>query len=126
MFYEFSRVKDVVCVVLNGDDHGYCKVILDAKSIEWLKENLNTLEDDLTRLIVWRSLWDMVRDAKISAVEFLTSVVKHIPTETSTTINKEVLAFTRTAIAQYCPYGEWQKTKYHELFDLIINKLRGA
>lgn len=97
----------MACVILNADDTGYCKVILDPKSLEYLKENLNALEEDLTRLIVWRSLWDMVRDAKISGVEFLTSVVKHLPTEASTTINSEVIAFTKTAIEGYCPYGPW-------------------
>jgi len=97
----------VACVILNAEDNGYCKVILDPTSIAYLKENLNELEEDLTRLIVWRSLWDMVRDGKISGVEFLTSVVKHLPTETSTTINSEVIAFTKAGIEGYCPYGPW-------------------
>lgn len=125
-YYEFSRIKGAACVILNGDDHGYCKVKLDPVSVEWLKDNLNSLEDDLTRMIVWRSLWDSVRDARLSAVEFLQIVVKHLPNDDSTIINDEVLDCAWTGIEDYCPYGEWQKQKYSELFSLVMTKTRNA
>ena len=125
-YSDFDDLKDVQCVILNADDGGYCKTRFDSISREYLKENLNNLEDSLTRLICWRSLWDSVRDQKISAVEFLDAIVKHIPGETSTTINSEVIAFTKTAIESYCPYGEWQLKKYHELYELVVQKLKSA
>ncbi len=47
------------------------KLFLDKKSIEGLKEGLVEFKDPLTKLSIYRSLFDSFKDSKISSIEFL-------------------------------------------------------
>lgn len=74
---ESTAVAEVVgaaepeAVFLNVGDYAYAKIRLDKKSFEVFRKNLWRLEDSLTRLMVLRSVWDMVCDGLESAGRFL-------------------------------------------------------
>jgi len=70
-------------VLLNYGDWGFIKVLLDDISIEFFKNNLHKIDDVLTRSLIWRSFYDMVRDGKISSEEYIEFFIKVIPLEES-------------------------------------------
>eukprot|EP00826_Nyctotherus_ovalis_P035906 TRINITY_DN3129_c0_g3_i1.p1 TRINITY_DN3129_c0_g3~~TRINITY_DN3129_c0_g3_i1.p1 ORF type:complete len:563 (-),score=125.85 TRINITY_DN3129_c0_g3_i1:905-2593(-) len=68
---ELVGAAEPEAVFLNFGDYAYAKIRLDKKSFEVFRKNLWKLEDSLTRLMVLRSVWDMVCDGLESAARFL-------------------------------------------------------
>ena len=64
-----EKVADLL--LLNDRDLTYAKIRFDQRSIETLKQNLGKLEDKLTRVLCWSATWDMLRDAELSASDFI-------------------------------------------------------
>lgn len=46
--------QPVSAVVINVNDHGYCKVRFDQKSLDAFVENLHKFKDPVTRGMIWR------------------------------------------------------------------------
>lgn len=57
------------------------KIILDEYSSSFFLENLHKIQDNLSKGLIWRSLWDSVRDGKVSSLKFLESVLNILPHE---------------------------------------------
>lgn len=87
----------------NSGDHGYAKIRLDASSVGWARENLYVIDDPLLRQQVWASLWEMVRDRKLSSLDYLGLVRDVLPQESSETIVQMVTATVAGAVARYVP-----------------------
>lgn len=68
MANQFRRAQ---AVVLNHQDLTFCKVIIDEKSISYLKNHLNEIEDILLRSLVWKNFFDMVKDAHMKSTEYI-------------------------------------------------------
>lgn len=62
-------------------DYGYFKVNLDETSLENIKKHISKLDDSFTRLMLWNTLWQMVRDQKISIFEYLNFAEANLPLE---------------------------------------------
>jgi len=75
-----ERPPDVVLV--NDGDLAYAKVALDARSLDGVKESRLALNDELARTLVWGDLWDMVRDARLRAREYVELSLRSIDIET--------------------------------------------
>lgn len=73
-------------VLLNYGDWGFIKVILDDVSINFFKENLHKIDDVMTRTLIWRAFFDMVRDGKLSSEEYADIFIHAIPKENSEAI----------------------------------------
>ena len=58
-------------VFINADDYDYCKAILDANSIKAFQGNLHKVDEELTRMLIWQSFWDLAKDGKASSKSFL-------------------------------------------------------
>lgn len=52
----------------------FVKVILDDNSLEFFCENYNRITDPLARLLILRSIYDMVLDARINLKKFVSLV----------------------------------------------------
>jgi hypothetical protein len=48
-FTDFDDVENPAAILLNVEDHGYCKVVFGEKSLPWFKENLSRVESPLSR-----------------------------------------------------------------------------
>lgn len=65
---------------VNHDEHAYCKVRFDSKSVDWLTQNLH-FTDALTRAATWRNFWILLMDKKITSLQFLEFIKKQIVLE---------------------------------------------
>lgn len=108
---------------LNVNDFAFCKIQLDAPSIPAFQEELNKIDDTLTRLMIWRSLWDMVRDGKASTKDFLGLVVKQAALEQVEPIFTSALGFSLAATTWYVPI-EFHKKENIPLFDMVVKRLK--
>jgi len=70
----------------NHGDHDYAKTVLDPVSIDWAQRNIGAINDPLLRLQVWSSLWEMVRDAQWSSLDYLDLIRSALPGEQDMTI----------------------------------------
>merc|ERR1711933_379004 len=59
---KYDGSKQVAMIIPNVGDLTFIKVLLDEQSLSVIMSNLHNIEDELTRSIVWRSLFEMVRD----------------------------------------------------------------
>jgi len=64
-----EKVADLL--LINDRDLSYAKIRFDQKSITTLKAHLGKITDSLTRALCWSAAWDMLRDAEISATDFI-------------------------------------------------------
>ena len=63
--------KEADLLLINDQDLTYSKIRFDERSIATLKSHLGKIEDALTRALCWSATWDMLRDAEISATDFI-------------------------------------------------------
>ena len=54
--------------MLNYEDHTFAKVILDTRSKIFFSENITKISDILTRTLLWRNFYDLVKSANISSL----------------------------------------------------------
>lgn len=76
----------------NFDDWGYVKVELDDKSFDTAKQHLSNVSDPLLRSMLWQSLWDGVRDGKLSLDQYLSAVFVNAPAESDYTIVGQIIS----------------------------------
>ncbi|MGE0571512.1 MAG: aminopeptidase N [Dehalococcoidia bacterium] len=87
----------------NYNDHGFFKVALDADSVAFARENLERIDDELLRQLLWSSLWNMVRDQQLSSIDFLTLVRERAGREPRIEMVEVVLNQAQVALARYVP-----------------------
>ena len=69
--------------MLNYGDLSFIKILLDDTSIDFFKINLHKISDILTRSLIWRAFYDMVRDGKLSSEEYFDIFIYALPLEQS-------------------------------------------
>jgi len=111
------------CILLNVNDYAFCKIFLDTDSIHSFQQNLNKVSDNLTRMLVWRAFWDMVRDGIASSQEFLKLVVAQIPYENVELIFTGALNYASSACAIFVP-KEHRKDEETMLFNVLMERLK--
>jgi aminopeptidase N len=106
-------------IYANANDYGYGLVMLDSGSVEYLlgdPARYNAVEPALSamagrasasktflRAMLWGSLWDLVREARLPPRRFVDGVLTHILTETDEQIASRLLGRLSTASARYLP-----------------------
>lgn len=105
---ERSAVPDLIglsprpsVIVVNDGDLAYAKVRLDPDSLAFAAEHINDFSDRLTRTLVLDSAWDMLRDAEISAHDFVPLALRALKTETHGTVLRYLLSELLTAANIY-------------------------
>jgi aminopeptidase N len=74
----------------NYQDWGFAKVQLDKRSFETARSSLAKVDDPLLRAMLWQSLWDGVRDAKLPLNEFIKVALNNAPQEQDYTLLGDV------------------------------------
>jgi aminopeptidase N len=117
--------KPVTAVIINVNDHGYAKVRYDAKTLDAFVHNLQKIEDPVTRAQVWRQLWLLVMDRKMSSLQYFDFVVKQIPYETVDQIIQAALMNLSSLVSFYIPTHmvvEKRKIMFDVLLGLLANE----
>ncbi len=88
---------------LDHGDQAYAKIYLDDASLAFAKERLEVIDDGLTKLQLWGSLWEMVRDRRWKAVDYVGLVAAKSPLEESSEIVESALGNAVAALMRYVP-----------------------
>jgi aminopeptidase N len=88
-------------LILNDGDLTYAKVRFDERSLATIRESLHTLEDSLARALCWGAVWDMTRDAQLSATDFVDIVLRGLGAESDETAAKQLPVYVQIAIDQF-------------------------
>jgi aminopeptidase N len=96
---EGERVADLV--LPNDGDLTYCKVKLDGRSLETLRRHLRDVDDQLARATAWGALWDMARDATLSARDYIAISLANIEPETHASTLESLIARTERAVDSF-------------------------
>ena len=98
---ELAGEKVADLLLINDRDLSYAKVRLDERSIATLKSHLGNISDGLTRAMCWAISWDMLRDAEISATDFIEIALAGLPGESDITVVTVIGNQLTTAVELY-------------------------
>jgi len=98
---ELAGEKVADLLLINDRDLSYAKLRFDDRSIATLKSHLGDLKDDLARALCWAAVWDMHRDAEISAADFMQIALAGLKTESDDAIVTIVLTQLATSVEAY-------------------------
>ncbi|WP_432383586.1 aminopeptidase N [Duganella sp. P38] len=88
------ELKGAACpdlVYPNYQDWGFAQVQLDKKSFATAQSSLSKVDDPLLRAMLWQSLWDGVRSAKLPLNDFLKTVLANAPAEKDYTLLGDIV-----------------------------------
>ena len=108
----------------NDGDRTYAKARLDAASLDAVQAALSTIDDALTRGIVWSALWNAARDGELPVARYLDIVRRHAPAESNIALLTDVLANAAFAIGHYVPeadraaqHAAWLEATWQAMMD---------
>ena len=111
-------------ILINYEDHSYIKIILDQHSIEFFKSNLKNVSHSLSRSMIWRSFYDMVRDGKLSSYEYAEIFERNIEYEDNETILSDIFNYASFNFS-WTPKSykkELGHKLFHKTYDLLRNE----
>lgn len=83
---EVSGLQAPALLLLNDGDHTYAKVRFDETSLETIRTRLSEVPDELSRAVIWTSLWNLTRDGEWPVRSYLDTVLNHAPAESNPTL----------------------------------------
>jgi len=129
---ELTQVPDLVgvprgaLVLVNDDDLTYCKLVLDPDSLATAVARVGDVSESLPRTLVWSAVWEMTRDARMRARDFVSMALRGIDAESEIGVVQRVLAQVQQAIGYYAD-PEWADSSGWSAFaDRLIELARGA
>jgi aminopeptidase N len=88
-------------VFANDGDYGYALVLPDSASVTWLEHHIGTVRDDFLRAMLWGSLWDLVREARLAPERFAALALREIPREADEQLSGALVGRLGTALTRY-------------------------
>lgn len=98
---ETSGLEAPALLLLNDADHTYAKVRFDETSLETIRTRLSEVPDELSRAVIWTSLWNLTRDGEWPVRSYLDTVLNHAPAESNPTLLTTAFANARYAIDHF-------------------------
>lgn len=89
----YDATKDFVAVLPNFDDHSYIKLVLDPISVKNFTSILKKIEHGLSRSMIWRAFYDMVRDGKLSSCEYAAIFNENIEYEDNENLLNDIFVY---------------------------------
>ena len=93
-------------VLVNDDDLTYCKLALDERSLGTAVARIADLSDSLPRTLLWSAVWEMTRDAKMRARDFVALALNGVGREDQIGVVQRVLSQIQLAVGSYAD-PEW-------------------
>ncbi|MCK6080679.1 aminopeptidase N [Microbacterium sp. EYE_5] len=117
-------LPDADLIIANVDDRSYAKVRLDDRSTAAVSQGLSTIEDAVTRGVLWAALWNATRDGELAASRYLAIASTHAPVESNPALLADVLAHAAVALRHYVADAEasaartrWLETAWRAMHD---------
>lgn len=110
--------KAPALILPNVDDYDYIKIRFDAKSMDFLKGNMALVTDSATKMIIWRTLWDMVRDQELKASDYFEMAIKRIPDEKDVNVLRTLMSGVGQVSGSYTA-DMATKNKYRNQFHTV-------
>ena len=108
--FDYTKEAAPLAILLNYNDWGYMKLVLDRRSIESIKKGIKLFKDPISKQLIYRSLFDQLRDCKISSAEYIEFCLDAIENEEEINSFSALLRNLQEAISYYIPL------KYREIF----------
>jgi aminopeptidase N len=109
----------------NYGDHAYAKIDLDDRSLDYVRNGLDRVDDDLLRNLLWASVWEMVRDCRIKSTDYLAICRAQLPGERDFDVVGVVLERVAMTLVRYVPEVR-RLPEAHEWFELALNTVTHA
>jgi aminopeptidase N len=87
----------------NDGDYGYGLFLPDAQSAQWLLQHAGEVSDPLSRAMSWGALWDLVRETRLPARDYVDRVLVAFPGESDENLATSLLGRALTALERYVP-----------------------
>lgn len=99
----FQNIPKPSAVIINYNDWGYAKLVIDKNSFSFFKNSLYKIESLITKQMIYRAFFDMLRDSRISGLEYIDLITNLLIYETHEEIISPQLGFLINAIESYIP-----------------------
>ncbi len=109
----------------NYNDLAYTKIALDEESVQFVRDNIDRVQDPLLRQLLWSSVWSMVRDQQLKSTAFLELVREKIALEQNTELVEAVLGYATAALGRYVPEAR-REAEAHTFFEAAMVSLKAA
>lgn len=96
-----ATAAGIALVLPNVDDSTYAKVRLDDDSTDAAASYLSSIEDPVSRAVIWASLWNSTRDGDLPVARLVGIVSEHAARETNIALVTDALAHADVAIGRY-------------------------
>ncbi|MDJ0835024.1 MAG: aminopeptidase N [Acidobacteriota bacterium] len=123
---QLNGKKEPVFILPNYSDYDYAKVRLDKRSLAWVRGNIQKIAHTHTRQTVWRILWDMVRDAQLSAHVYLDLGLPALQTETDDALHRQIRDRMGAVIRNYIPDENERQNRRRSMLALGREQLAKA
>ena len=97
--------------LLGERDLSYARVRLDTASLAVALEHHPSIDDALSRAVIWGMLWDMTRDAELTAAQYVAAVIGGIERETHSGTRQTLLENAHAAASDLAPRTERAQLK---------------
>lgn len=121
--YSLSEMPQAI--LLNYNDWSYVKVSINNESIKYFRNNLPLMKDTLSKLMIYRSFYDMLRDGDISGLEYVNLICELISCETDVDIVTPQIRYGINAVNSYIPTRFYNDYSF-KMFNLCLNLLEKA
>ena len=98
----YDGSKRPVAIFLNYQDETFIKTRLDEHTLQFVKQKVASVSDELTRAMLWQSLYNMTKDGRLSTYRFIQIAKEAIIQESSDPCLSTILTYC-TASLNFVP-----------------------
>jgi aminopeptidase N len=99
--FELTGKPAPVFVTPNHGDHAYAKVVLDPISLAYVKEHLERIDEPLVKATLWGTLWQMVRDQRLKASDWVDLVADKAQHESGPELVETIVGNSAVALVRF-------------------------
>jgi aminopeptidase N len=88
-------------VFTNAGDYGYGRFLLDDESERAVISRLGEVRDEFLRALLWGSLWDSVREARLAPSTYIDLAIRLLPAERDEVTAQSIMGRASTAFNRY-------------------------
>ena len=113
-------------VLVNDDDLTYCKLALDTQSLSTAITRIGDIRESLPRTLVWSAVWEMTRDARMRARDFVELALTGVHGEDQIGVVQRVLSQTGLAIGTYAEQTWAEQTGWPTFTAALLDLATGS